>query len=106
MIAQYVLKNSESTTHFQGLVKRTITTVNRALQGKDYLVGGNITLADLAFVPWDLALDLILRGDPETATLEKRRIVWPNWYAWHSLLLERPAVQKMIAIQRKVQGKD
>jgi glutathione S-transferase len=106
MIAQHVLGNSESTTHFQGLVKRTITTVDRALEGKEYLVGGKITLADLAFVPWDLALDVILLGDPESATLEKRENMWPNWFAWHIRLLERPAVRKMIAIQRKVQGKD
>jgi glutathione S-transferase len=105
MIAQHVLKNAESAKHFQGLVKRTITTINRALEGKEYLVGGKVTIADLAFVPWDLALDMILIGDAEAATTEDRRKQWPNWWAWHARLLRRPAVQKMVTIQKEVQGK-
>ncbi|KAH8812778.1 glutathione S-transferase [Xylogone sp. PMI_703] len=104
-VAQHVLQNAGATTHLQGLVKRTITTVNRALEGKQYLVGGKLTLADLAFVPWDLMLDVILLGDDEAATPEGRQKLWPNWYAWHNRVLQRPAVQKMIAIQKEVQGK-
>ncbi|KAL7931444.1 glutathione S-transferase [Trichoderma chlorosporum] len=106
MIAQHVLKNEGSTKHFQGLVKRTITTVDRALSGKEYLVGGKISLADLAYIPWDLALDVILMGDAEAATAEGRQKLWPNWSTWHNRLLERPAVQKALAIQKKVQGKE
>ncbi len=105
MVAQYVLKNIESTRHFQSLVKRTITTVNRALEGKEYLVAGKVTLADLSFIPWDMALDVICRGDPESATAEERKQLWPNWFAWHQKLLQRPAVQRMISIQKDVQGK-
>lgn len=105
MIAQHVLKNPESTKHFQGLVKRTITTVNRALEGKEYLVGNKVTIADLSFIPWDMALDMILFGDDETATADGRQKVWPNWAAWQARLLQRPAVQKMIAIQKEVQSK-
>jgi glutathione S-transferase len=106
LIAQHILKNVGSTIHLQSLVKRTITTVNRALEGKQYLVGGKITLADLAFVPWDRMLDVILLGDHEASTLEGRQKLWPNWHAWHSRLLQRPAVQKTIAIQKEVQGKN
>ncbi|KAH8896958.1 hypothetical protein GQ53DRAFT_890533 [Thozetella sp. PMI_491] len=51
MIAQHVLKNKESTKHFQALVKQTVTTVNCALEGKEYLVGRKVTLADLSFIP-------------------------------------------------------
>src|SRR5690349_19263791 len=39
LTAQHVLKNPESTKHFQKLVKRTLGTINRALEGKTYLVG-------------------------------------------------------------------
>jgi glutathione S-transferase len=106
LVAQHVLKNTGSTKHFQALVKRTIATINRALEGKQYLVGGKVTLADLSFVPWDLALDTILIGDGETATMEGRAKLWPNWFAWHSSLVQRPAVQQMIAIQKRVQGKN
>ncbi|UKZ82339.1 hypothetical protein TrVFT333_010126 [Trichoderma virens FT-333] len=79
---------------------------NRALRGKEYLVGDKITLADLAYIPWDLALDTILLGDAEGATAEERKKLWPDWFAWHNRVLQRPSVQKMIAIQKKVQGKE
>lgn len=69
-------------------------------------MGGKVTLADLSFVPWDLVLDVILMGDAETATAEQRAKVWPNWSAWHNRLVQRPAVQKMITIQKQVQGKN
>jgi glutathione S-transferase len=105
MIAQHVLKNEGSTKHFQGLVKRTITTVDRALTGKEYLVGGKITLADLAFIPWDRTLDVIMVGDSEAATAEDREKLWPNWSAWHNRIMKRPAVQKAVDIQNTVQGK-
>jgi len=36
------------------LKKRTLTTVDQELQGKQYLVGGRCTIADLAFVNWDI----------------------------------------------------
>ncbi|PKK49333.1 hypothetical protein CI102_5383 [Trichoderma harzianum] len=88
------------------LVKRTITTVDRALKGKEYLVGDKITLADLAYIPWDLALDTVLQGDEESATAEGRKKLWPDWFAWHNRVLQRPSVQKMLAIQRKAQGKE
>ncbi|KAI5461851.1 hypothetical protein BGZ63DRAFT_404673 [Mariannaea sp. PMI_226] len=103
LIAQHVLKNDGSTKHFQALVKRTITTVNRALEGKTFLVGEKVTLADLSFIPWDMKLDVIFMGDAEAATEEGRKQMWPNWYEWHQKLLQRAAVQKMISIQTNLQ---
>lgn len=101
---QLMVKNVEAAKHFQGLVKRTIKTIDRELEGKQYLVGGRITLADLAFIPWDNALDIIMMGDPEAATSEERRELFPNWSAWRDRLLERPAVKKMMAIQKEAQS--
>lgn len=106
MIAQHVLKNEGSTKHFQALVKRTVTTVDRALKGKEYLVGGKITLADIAFIPWDRALDAILAGDSEAATANQREELWSNWSAWHNRVMQRPSVQQAVQIQNTVQGKN
>lgn len=91
--------NPEAVAHFQGLVKRTLGTVNQALEGKQYLVADRLTLADLAFIPWDLTLEIILERDAEAGTEEKRKAKFPNWYAWHQRLLSRPAVRKMMEIQ-------
>jgi glutathione S-transferase len=99
-----MFKNMEAAKHFQSLVKRTIKTVDRELEGKPYLVGNKITLADLAFVPWDNMLDMIMMNDPEAATDEQRKSLYPNWSAWRSRLVERPAVRKMMDIQKEAQS--
>ena len=39
--------------------------MDAALEGKQYLVAGKCTIADLAFVNWDLMLDVALKGDVE-----------------------------------------
>ncbi|KAJ5598893.1 hypothetical protein N7510_011843 [Penicillium lagena] len=98
--------NIEGAAHFHGLVKRTLRTLDQELKGKNYLVGNKITLADLAFVPWDLILDFVLQGDDEASTSDQRKILFPNWYNWHSKLVERPAVQKMMAMQKAVNTAD
>ncbi|KAL7953033.1 hypothetical protein V8C34DRAFT_309541 [Trichoderma compactum] len=106
LIAQHILKNEGSTKHFQALVKRTITTADPAPRGKEYLVGDKITLTDLAYIPWDLALNNIILGNEESATAEGRKKLWPNWFAWHNRVLQRPSMQKMLAIQKKAQCKE
>jgi glutathione S-transferase len=93
--------NLDGRQHFQDLVKRTLGTVDSALTGKTYLVGEKCTIADLAFVNWDLMLDVALKGDKQAATKEQREKMYPNWSAWHERLLERPAVQKMMQAQRE-----
>ncbi|KAJ5769703.1 hypothetical protein N7520_004262 [Penicillium odoratum] len=97
-------KNLEGAAHFHELVKRTLRTLDKELSDKAYLVGNKITLADLAFVPWDLILDVVLEGDKEAATANDRKILFPHWYDWHSRMLERPAVQRMIATQKEIKG--
>ncbi|KAJ5611041.1 hypothetical protein N7510_007760 [Penicillium lagena] len=94
--------NIEGAAHFHGLVKRTLRTLDEELKDKNYLVANKVTLADLAFVPWDLILDVVLQGDKEAGTADQRKKLFPNWYNWHSRMLERPAVQRMIATQRTV----
>jgi glutathione S-transferase len=92
--------NPEARQHFQDLVKRTLGTLNTALAGKTYLVDEKCTIADLAFVNWDLVLDVALKRDKEAATKEQREKMFPNWAAWRARLFRRPAVQKMVEAQK------
>jgi glutathione S-transferase len=94
--------NLDGVTHFQHLVKRTLQTVDDELKGKDYLVGNKCTLADLAFIPWDLMLDFVLQGDSEAGTASDRQQLFPNWYKWHTRVTQRPSVQKMIKLKEEV----
>ncbi|UKZ61439.1 uncharacterized protein TrAtP1_002704 [Trichoderma atroviride] len=93
--------NADGVVHFQNLVKRTLRTVDDELEGKEYLVGGKCTLADLAFVPWDLMLDAVLQGDAEAETAQARQQLFPNWYRWHTKIVQRPSVQKMITLKKE-----
>jgi glutathione S-transferase len=79
--------------------------MDTALEGKQYLVGDKCTIADLAFVNWDLTLDVGLKGDEEAATAEQRGKLYPNWAAWHQRVTARPAVQKMIQDFQEAQPK-
>lgn len=93
--------NADGVVHFQNFVRRTLKTVDDELEGKEYLVGGKCTLADLAFVPWDLMLDFVLEGDAEAATAQDRQKLYPNWYRWHTKVTQRPSVQKMITLKKE-----
>ena len=77
-------------------MKRTLKTVDTALEGKTYLVGEKCTIADLAFVNWDLSLDMSMKGDQDAATAVQREKLYPNWAAWHKRVTARPAVQRMM----------
>jgi glutathione S-transferase len=79
--------------------------MDTALEGKQYLVGEKCTIADLAFVNWDLTLDIGLKGDAEAATAEQREKLYPNWTAWHRRVIARPAVQKMMKAFQEAQPK-
>lgn len=93
--------NTDGVVHFQNIVKRTLRTIDAELEGKEYLVGGKCTLADLAFVPWDLMLDFVLQGDTEAGTAQGRQQLFPNWYRWHTKIAQRSSVQKMIRLKQE-----
>ncbi|KAL9476136.1 hypothetical protein ACSS6W_005977 [Trichoderma asperelloides] len=93
--------NTDGVAHFQNLVKRTLRTVDDELRGKEHLVGDKCTLADLAFIPWDLMLDFVLQGDTEAETAQGRQKLFPNWYRWHTKIAQRPSVQRMIRLKQE-----
>lgn len=41
------MNNPEALAHLQSIVKRTLSTIDAALEGKQYLVAGKCTIADL-----------------------------------------------------------
>lgn len=72
---------------------RVVDVLNRALEGKNYLVGDKCTYADLAFVPWDGMIPLIFKDEVESLQLEKK---YPNYARWHKLCTDRKAVHKVL----------
>jgi len=57
------------------------------------------TIADLAFLPWENLVPLLL-SEQDVDLQEK----YPNYSAWLKLLNERPAVKKVWEIRDKVVG--
>ncbi|RJE27190.1 glutathione s-transferase [Aspergillus sclerotialis] len=71
-------------------VRRVSDVLNRALQGKEYLVGGKYSFVDAAFVPW-YGIVPAITGD--TFDLEKD---FPNLNAWLNRIKARPAIAKAL----------
>lgn len=70
-----------------------------AKTGTPYLVGDKVTYADLAFVPWQMAVPWLL-GE-EHGQLEKD---YPHYTAWNQRLMERESVKKIAADKAKASG--
>lgn len=71
-------------------MRRVSDVLNRALQGKEYLVGGKFSFVDAAFVPWYL---LVPRISGDAFDLEKD---FPNLNAWLNRVKGRPAIAKAL----------
>jgi len=55
-----------------------------------WLVGGKMSYADLAFVPWTRFASVMIGGNGHDYDLEK----YPNVKKWMGTMMERPAVSK------------
>ncbi|MCJ1378954.1 glutathione S- transferase, nitrogen catabolite repression regulator [Xylographa soralifera] len=85
---------------YKNEIRRVTKVLDACLQGKEYLVGGKCSYADLAFLPWYGMMGFL---DP-TGGLQKDLDANPNWKAWYDRLMARPAVKKAFeAKARKAQ---
>ncbi|KAL8751472.1 MAG: hypothetical protein Q9184_006060 [Pyrenodesmia sp. 2 TL-2023] len=64
---------------------------------KDWLVGDKMTFADLAFVPWNDRLDVVLMVGHEM-----KFDGFPNVKAWHERMVSRPSWKKAMEIRAKL----
>ena len=76
-------------TRYTNEAKRLLNVLEKQLEGKDYVIGDDLTIADFAIMPWIVCLD-VFYGAKETLELES----YPNINRWKDSLLARPAVQK------------
>ncbi|KAG4437564.1 hypothetical protein IFR05_006951 [Cadophora sp. M221] len=74
-------------------IKRVWAVIDKHLTttGSQYLVGDKCTIADLAFIPWDMRIPFIF-GDDHSKNMERD---YPAYFAWNKRLMQRPAVQKV-----------
>ncbi|KAF2661524.1 glutathione S-transferase [Lophiostoma macrostomum CBS 122681] len=78
-------------------LKRILSVLDGALEGRQWLVGDKMTFADLAFTVWnDRIEDLIL------CEKEKKFEGFPNVQAWHERMTSRPAWKKAMEKREKL----
>ena len=73
-------------------IQRVTKVLDGVLEGKDWLVGGKCSFADLVFIPLYCMIGFI--DQENTLQLDKE---CPNYARWMKALMERPAVKKVLA---------
>lgn len=75
-------------------IKRVLGVLNSSLEGREWLVGDKMTVADMAFVPYHSILHLFLGCPPEDAFVE-----FPNVGAWHLRMTSRDSWKRVMELK-------
>lgn len=65
------------------------------LKDKDWLTGSKCTWADLAFVPWNLHIDFLMKASGGAIKWDKK--AFPEFTSWQERMLLRAGVKRAIA---------
>ncbi|KFY01413.1 hypothetical protein V490_00926 [Pseudogymnoascus sp. VKM F-3557] len=79
---------------YRDQVHRVYDVLNRALEGKEYLVGDKCTYADISFVAWDHRYQVVFGDEFSDEELEKK---YPNYAGWHKKVVARKAIKEVLA---------
>ncbi|KAJ5474496.1 hypothetical protein N7475_004062 [Penicillium sp. IBT 31633x] len=74
-------------------VRRVTGVLDKALSGRQWLVGDKCTFADLAFVPWQNMIGMMFQ---DKSVEEDFACCFPNVQAWMERMKKRPAVIKVL----------
>ncbi len=87
----FVEPNPHARASYVKKVRHALQVLNDELAGKEWLVGGKCSAADLSFVPFHSGLDFIMREAAPDVETE-----YPHVDAWYKRMLGRETVQKML----------
>ena len=71
-------------------IERVRGVLNKHLEGRDWLVGDKITVADLSWVMWENVVELLIGREMIKFDTSK----FPNYDRWWKSLKERKSVEK------------
>ncbi|KAH3499704.1 hypothetical protein KXW24_001081 [Aspergillus fumigatus] len=87
-------KHADAIKRYTDEVYRVTGVLERALSGREWLVGHKCTYADLAFIPWQALVGFMMgEGWDE----EKFALQFPHTTAWIERMRQLPAVKKVLA---------
>jgi GST-like protein len=84
-------KNAYALERYRNEYDRCLGVLERRLEGRDWIVGGAYSVADMMCWPW------VLIAKPLTASLED----FPNVTRWRKAVKERPAVQRAVDLLKR-----
>ncbi|RDX53270.1 glutathione S-transferase C-terminal-like protein [Lentinus brumalis] len=87
---------------YQKEILRVWGVLEGVLSKREWLVSGKCTIADLSFIPWNLAALKFLMKDYEGFSEESFQKDFPAVNRWHTALMSREAVLKGHAIRAAV----
>lgn len=89
------LKITSAIERYSNEIRRILGVIDAHLTktNQPYLVGKQVSYADLMFVPWNSMLGFLM-GEEFVEEVWKRE--FPVCWEWHNRLVERPAVKKVL----------
>jgi glutathione S-transferase len=86
-------------------IERVVSVMDAHLraQGTDFLVGDKCTYADMAFVPWGLAVPFLTKGGESGVSLDLEAR-YPSYDAWMKRVCARDGVKKALEEKAKAAG--
>ena len=81
---------------YQTETLRLLGVLEKRLEGRDFLIGGDYTIADMATFPWVGALD----WGYEAAELLKLKQNFPSVVAWYERCRQRPATARGLEVTK------
>ena len=86
----------EVVERYQNETRRVLTVLNGVLEKQEWLVGGRISAADIAFLQWNTSADRIILG---SEFIDKEA---PNARRWMNALIARPGIKKVMDERMKL----
>lgn len=87
-------KLASARERYMNEIRRVSSVLDRALEGRDWLVGDRCCYADISFLTWyDAVTTKILAGEIDLGT------EYTNLFDWLNRIKERPAMTKMLRDQ-------
>ncbi|KAK7750069.1 hypothetical protein SLS62_008062 [Diatrype stigma] len=83
---------------YQKEMTRVLGVLDVALEGKQWLVGDRMTYADLAFVPYNAAVPIILGWADDVEQFKDH----PNMKAWHERMVSLPSWRKAMELRSRL----
>ncbi|KAK3168896.1 hypothetical protein OEA41_005344 [Lepraria neglecta] len=85
-------KLESAQTRYTNELKRVVGVLNRALKGKQWLVGDKYTYADLAFVMWNAQIDFVMKDHGWDAS------EYSEFKRWQEPMMGRDSLKKVMSV--------